>query len=99
MSSAICLDSLIDDAVAQLPWARRRAYQRLLSRAKYRAEVVDHVAGEMVDEPCCQSIVPQLNAQEFDGQVMLAINPENLQKILDFIVSILPLIIKIFVGV
>jgi hypothetical protein len=99
MSSAVCLDSLIDDAVAQLPFARRRAYQRLLNRPKYRAEVVDHVAENMLDEPCCAAVVPMLNSQEFDGKMMMAVDPENLQKILDFIATILPMILKLFFGV
>jgi hypothetical protein len=93
------LNELIDQSVEQMPWARRRAYKRLLTMPRIRAEIVDHVASQIADEPCCSVIHAAVNEADFNGDVMLAVDPENLQKILDFILKILPLIIQIFFKV
>lgn len=97
--SLVSLNSLIDQAVDQMPPIRRRAYKRLLARPLIHAEIADHVASEMVDEPCCAQVVACASCDDFDGNVMMAVDPENLKAILDFIMKILPLIIKIFIGI
>lgn len=98
MSSA-CINDLIDEVVSTLPPVRRRAYQRLLARPKIRAEVVDHIAVEIADDPCCEALLPQLNAVGFDGQTMLAIDPDVKKKLLELFLTYLPLILKLFFGV
>lgn len=97
--SNVCVNDLIDEAVETLPLVRRRAYQRLLSRPKIRAEVVDHIAVEMADDPCCEALMPQLNAVGFDGQTMLAIDPDVKKKLIELFLTYLPMILKLFFGI
>lgn len=93
------LNTLIDEAVDKLPPVRKRALKRLLSNPKWRAEVVDHVAERLVDQPCCKSFGATLNSETFDGNTPLAasaIDPDLKKKILDLIMQILPIILSIF---
>jgi len=93
------LNSLIDQAVDQCPVFRRMAYKALLRSPRVRSAFAATLADKMVDEPCCASINDPLRGESFDGDVALAIDPANLKAILDFIVSILPLILKLFTHV
>lgn len=93
------LNSLVDQAVDQVPVFRRMVYKSLLRNPKTRNAFSAVLLERMADEPCCSSIVASATADDFDGELALAIDPANLKAILDFIMAILPIILKIFLKV
>jgi hypothetical protein len=97
--SAQSLNSLIDQAVDQQPVFRRLVYRTLLRNPKTRVAFSAVLLDEMKSEPCCSEFVAFAATEQFDGDASLAINPENLKAILDFIIKILPIILQIFLKV
>jgi hypothetical protein len=97
--STVSLNSLIDQSVDKVPLFRRMVFKTLLRNEKTRNAFAAVLLEKMQDEPCCSAIVSMAASEDFDGEVMMAIDPENLKAILDFILKILPVILQIFLKV
>lgn len=95
----LTLNSLIDQSVDQVPPFRRLVFKTLLRNPKTRNAFAAVLVDKMADEPCCSVVCAAAASDDFDGEVMLAINPDNLKAILDFIAKILPIILQIFLKV
>ena len=93
------LNSLVDQAVDELPLFRRVAYKSLLSNQRTRHAFSVMLLDRMDDEPACEAIVMASKSDDFSGEATLAINPETLKVILDLIKAILPIILQIFLKI
>jgi hypothetical protein len=95
------LGDLLDQAIADMPAERRaakRMLQRMASRPRLRAEMIDIAAGKLAEsELCDEPTLAALNAEDFHGNVPLSVTPEQWKAILDFFVkNILPILISLF---
>lgn len=97
--STVSLNSLIDQSVDKVPPFRRMVYRSLLANPRVRNAFSVHLVDEMKSEPCCSEIALMAASDEFNGEVTMAINPDNLKAILDFIMKILPILLQIFLKV
>ena len=91
------LDTLIDQAVDQSPIFRRLAYKWILRNNGIRSAFAATLVDKMSDEPSCQPIVTASLTVNFTSNTELALDPDNLKTILDFILKILPLLLQLFV--
>lgn len=94
---------LVDQAIEGM---NLRRMQKLALKAKMKFprlanEVYTQIAAEMCDQPECDEVMlTTINAEDFQHtQTMLAINPDNLKALLDFVAKILPGILALFFKV
>ena len=94
MQTAGTVRGLIEQTIDKMPWAQRRMAKRVMAR--HGDEVVDYVAFGMNEDPCCECCHATLNDETFTGDTVMAFNPDNLLKILDWIMKNLPAILALF---
>lgn len=97
--STVSLNSLIDQSVDKVPLFRRAVFKALLRNEKTRNAFAAVLLEKMDSEPCCSEICLMAASDDFNGEVVMAINPDNLKAILDFIMKILPILLQIFLKV
>lgn len=88
------LEEMTARSVAQLPWARRRIAQRVI--AKHHDAFYEHLAAKLAEHPECSEMNLLANSERFSSSTMFSIDPEKLQKWIELILKLLPLIIALF---
>lgn len=91
------VNELIDEAVEELPFIRRRMTKRWLARGDNHAELSDSVMLKLCD---CEEVKAMGLSQGFASGAIAAdtpigFDPENLRKFLDLIIEYLPKILQI----
>jgi hypothetical protein len=97
----ITLNQAIDLAVDQLGPIRRAAVKRHFRNQPVRARFAGDLASKLVeDDGCCElvpamAVVAAVGDSEFTADAPFGINPDNLQKFLEIIITYLPKILAI----
>ncbi len=88
------LEEMTARAVSQLPWARRRIAQRVI--AKHADAFYENLSAKLSEHPECSEMNLLANSERFNSSTMFSIDPDKLQKWIELILKILPLIIALF---
>ena len=93
------MNEMLDQAVEKLPPLRKRIMKRILSNPERREEVIDLCAVKLVENPKLKGYASTFNAETFDGNTEMGINPDNLKIILDALMKFLPILLQLFFKV
>lgn len=93
------MNAMLDQAVEKLPPLRKRIMKRILSNPERREEVIDLCAVKLAENPKLKGYAATFNAESFDGNTEMGINPDNLKIILDALMKFLPILIQLFFKV
>lgn len=91
---ALSVRELTEQAIEQLPWAKRISARWMMRR--HGDEIVAHMVANLVDEPECCDCVPMMNAVGSSGDMKLAIDPDKIAKWIELILKYLPIILAFF---
>jgi hypothetical protein len=95
----LTINEAIDKAVAKMRPIRRAVMQRRLQNTDYREQVADELLLKLwADKGCC-TLVPELGiakgSDSFTATTTFAVDPENLEKFLQIILTYLPQILEL----
>lgn len=95
----LTINEAIDKAVAKMRPIRRAVMQRRLQNADYREQVANELLLKLWDDKNCCALVPELGiakgSDSFTATTTFAVNPENLEKFLQIILTYLPQILEL----